>query len=160
MERIFLLIGSNLGDVKAHIDQALNALVQYDIKIVKKSAAVKTAPWGKEDQPEFLNMAVEVACDHSPQDLLCVLKKIEQELGRTAGERWGARIIDLDILFYDRQIVKQDDLVIPHPRFFDRPFAIALMAEIAPHFVPPGSDMSIAGYYQDTLHERKTIHCS
>jgi len=160
MGHIFLLIGSNLGDPAAHVDRALDALEKHDIKIVKRSAAAKTAPWGKTDQPDFLNMAVEVACDYSPQDLLCVLKKIERELGRTAGERWGARIIDLDILFYDRQVVKQDDLVIPHPRFLDRPFAIALMAEIAPHFIPPGSDKSIAGYYRDTLHERKTIHCS
>jgi 2-amino-4-hydroxy-6-hydroxymethyldihydropteridine diphosphokinase len=159
MEHIFLLLGSNLGNTKAHINRALIALQQHDIQVVKKSTFLKTRPWGKTDQPDFLNMAVEVTCNYSPHELLSVLKKIEQELGRTTGERWGPRIIDLDILFYGRQIVKKDDLVIPHQHFFDRPFAVALMAEIAPHFVPPGSEMNITGHYRDSMHERKTIHC-
>jgi 2-amino-4-hydroxy-6-hydroxymethyldihydropteridine diphosphokinase len=118
-----------------------------------------TRPWGGVDQPDFLNMVVQVSCEYTPRELLGVLKSIEREMGRTAGERWSPRVIDIDILFYGSQTVQEDDLVIPHPHFFDRLFAVALMNEIAPQFVPPGSDVNIAEYYRDTIHERKTIHC-
>ena len=159
MEHIYLLIGSNLGNVQGHIEKACRALEHHNITIVKKSNARMTRPWGRTDQPDFLNMAVEVRYEHSPRELLRELKTIEQELGRTEGERWGPRIIDIDILFFGQQIVNQDDLVIPHPRVLERPFAMELMKEIAPDFVPPGSDMSIKEYNRETVHERKTIHC-
>lgn len=149
MEHIFLLAGSNMGSAEDNIDRALRALEQNDIHVVRKSTLLKTKPWGKYDQPDFLNMAVEVTCDHSPRELLQVLKKIERQLGRTPDERWGPRIIDLDIVFYGNETVKEDDLVIPHPHFFDRPFAVSLMAEIAPQFIPPGSAVSIADYHRE-----------
>ena len=159
MEHIYLLLGSNLGKLHRNIDRALAALNQYGIEIVKKSTARMTRPWGKTDQADFLNMVVEIACDYSPRELLGVLKKIERKMGRTAGERWGPRVIDLDILFYGNQTMHEDDLVIPHPHFFDRFFAVTLMHEVAPQFVLPGSDMNVAEYYRDKMHEGKTIHC-
>ncbi|UCC12012.1 MAG: 2-amino-4-hydroxy-6-hydroxymethyldihydropteridine diphosphokinase [candidate division WOR-3 bacterium] len=159
MEHIYLLLGSNIGNVRQNIDRALTALKHSNIKVLKKSTARITQPWGKADQPDFLNMVVQIACEYTPRELLGILKSIEREMGRTVGERWGPRIIDLDILFYGSRTLQEDDLVIPHPHFFDRPFAVALMNDIAPQFVPPGSDMSIAEYYRDRIHERKTIHC-
>ncbi len=159
MEHIYLLLGSNIGNVRQNIDRALAVLKNSSVEVVKKSSARMTRPWGRIDQPDFLNMAVEVACEYTPRELLEVLKSIEREMGRTAAERWGPRIIDLDILFYGSLTLQEDDLVIPHPHFFDRPFAVALMNEIAPQFIPPGSDVSIAEYYRDRIHERKTIHC-
>ncbi len=150
MENIFLLMGTNIGKLKKNLLTALDLLKKNEIRVVKKSKMYRTAPWGDENQPDFLNMALEIECRHEPLELLRVLKKIESLMGRKRNERrWGPRVIDIDILFYGRKIIKQKDLVIPHKEFFNRTFAIRLCAEIAPDFVPPKSNKRLKDYLKD-----------
>ena len=154
-----LLMGTNLGDLETNLTNALNELENKEIKVLKKSRIYRTKPWGRIDQPDFLNMGLEVRCDHEPLDLIRLLKQIEAKVGRKPGGiRWGPRIIDIDIIFYGTQIVKTRDLTIPHASFFERPFAIEILAEIAPDFVPPCSDKKLKACLSGVEHEGSEIY--
>jgi len=153
MDRIFLLLGSNQGDRAAHLKRALAGLRKHDIVVRKRSRVYQTQPWGRTDQPDFLNMALEIACDYSPAALLKVLKSIERRQGRRKTTRWGPRPIDIDILFYDQRIVSTQRLSIPHPRFAERPFAVIPVAEISPSFVDPATGRTLADYRRRISHE-------
>ena len=98
---------------------------------------IETEPWGVRDQPKFINMAAKMETSLGPEKLLNILKKIEVEMGRIPTIRWGPRVIDLDILFYDDLIMKTPDLEIPHPGIKDREFVLRPLAEIAPDKVHP-----------------------
>ena len=153
MNGIFLLLGTNIGELKTNLLKALDEIKKHKIKILRKSKIYKTKPWGKFAQPDFLNMAMEVECDYSPQVLLKIIKDIEANMGRKKTVRWGPRIIDIDILFYGNETVRQKDLIIPHQEFYNRPFAIKPLAEIAPDFTPPFSKKKIRDYLTDIDHE-------
>ena len=160
MEKIFLLIGTNVGDLKSNLLKAQKYLEKHKVKIIKKSKIYKTKPWGNDNQPDFLNIALEVECNYKPLRLLHRLKKIESSMGRKkTGRRWEPRIIDIDILFYGSQIMKRKDLVIPHKEFYNRPFAIKLLAEIAPDFVPPQSEKQVKNYLKGIDDEGFEIYC-
>ncbi len=138
--KIYLGIGSNLGDRKKNINSAFEALdKEKDISPVGISTIYETEPEYVKNQPKFLNCAVEVRTLLSPAGLLRCLKEIEKKLGRTAYELWGPRVIDLDILLYGSLIVDQPGLRIPHPRFEERIFVLLPMAEIAPDLRHPVS---------------------
>jgi 2-amino-4-hydroxy-6-hydroxymethyldihydropteridine diphosphokinase len=102
------------------------------VKITKRSSIIETEPWGVTDQPRFINMVVEAVTSLAPQELLTLLKEIESELGRTPGPRWGPRILDLDILFYDDLVVSTPELTIPHREICNRPFVLKSLEELAP----------------------------
>lgn len=154
-----LLMGTNLGDLETNLTNALNELENNEIKVLKKSRIYRTKPWGRIDQADFLNMGLEVRCDHEPLDLIRLLKQIEAKMGRKPGGiRWGPRIIDIDIIFYGSQIVKTRDLTIPHASFFKRPFAIEILAEIAPEFVPPCSDKKLKDCLSGVKYEGSEIY--
>lgn len=139
MERIYLLLGTNVGNLEENLKRALRLIEARGIKILKKSKIYKTAPWGLSQQPDFLNLALEVASDLTPVSLLRTLKEIETQMGRTgSGGRWLPRVIDIDILFMDGLVIDRADLQIPHREFFSRPFAIKILSDIAPDFQPPG----------------------
>jgi len=108
-------------------------------KILAASSVYETEPWGKTDQPRFLNAACILETELEPPDLLHGLARIERELGRDrrAEERWGPRVIDLDLLFYDGHVENTAALVVPHPRVHERAFALVPLAEIAPETVHP-----------------------
>jgi len=149
MENILLLMGTNVGNLKTNLLTALKLLDKNEIKVVKKSKIYRTRPVGNEDQPDFLNVALEVECPYEPLELLRVLKRIESHMGRKRTRRWGPRVIDIDILFYGDRIIKRKELEIPHREFFNRTFAIKLCAEIAPDFVPPKSKKCIKDYLEE-----------
>ena len=113
-------------------------------RIVAVSSFYETAPWGVEEQPPFLNLAVEVVTGLEPRELLKLLKQIEGELGRIEAGRWGPRLIDLDIIYYGGRVIKEDGLTIPHPRLHERGFVLAPLSEIAPDFVDPVSKKTAA----------------
>lgn len=136
-------MGTNVGALKDNLFRALDELTQSKIKITKKSKIYQTKPWGNVKQSDFLNIVLEVQCNYSPMELLRVLKNIEVKMGRREESRWGPRIIDLDILFYGNRIVNQNNLVIPHKEFYNRPFAIIPLAEISPNFIPPSTKKRI-----------------
>ncbi len=142
MSRIYLSLGTNLGDRHANLQQAI-ALLRVDMEVVDTSPLYKTAPWGVTDQPDFLNLCVTADTTLSPHDLLTRLKTIEAELGRVASHRWGPRLIDIDILFYDDLVMQDDRLTIPHASIADRAFVLAPLADIAADFVHPQTNKTI-----------------
>lgn len=159
MERVYLLLGTNLGNLKRNLLRALEELKKNNIKVHKKSKFYKTKPWGKTDQPDFLNMAVEAESPFTPEELLKRIKEIEIKMKRVPTERWGPRIIDIDILFYGKRKIKKSGLEIPHPQFFNRPFAIIPLAEIAPNFIPPNSNKKIKELLNEVTDEGVEIYC-
>ncbi len=143
MHKIYLLLGSNLGDRQKNIDNAINELKACGIIISRKSSLYNTAPWGYTEQPEFLNQALECFTSLEPVELLEEIKKIEKKMGRIDIVRYGPRIIDIDIIFYDDLILKTDKLIIPHPLMHKRLFVLKPLNEIAPDFIHPELKLSV-----------------
>lgn len=133
---IYLALGTNLGDRLANLRAALRSLPP-DVQPVSASRVFETPPWGFADQPAFLNMALHARTALEPGSLLRKLKTLEVELGRGETFRWGPRVIDLDILFYDDLVLDTPPLVIPHPRLHERGFVLVPLADIAPDLVHP-----------------------
>ena len=136
MPVVYLSLGTNLGDRLANLRKALRALAP-GVRILSESRVYETPAWGYEDQPPFLNMVVKAETDLDPHPLLTRLKDLERELGRTPTFRWGPRLIDIDILFYNDLILELPDLIIPHPRLHERAFVLVPLRDIAPGFVHP-----------------------
>ena len=161
MQKILLLLGTNLGDLKNNLIKAQKELENRKIKIVNRSKVYQTKPWGRVDQPDFLNMGLEISCHYKPLELFSVLKQIESIMGRKSESmRWGPRVIDIDIIFYGSQVIESLQLTIPHREFFNRPFAIKILAEIAPDFIPPCSKKKLQDYLNGIEHEGFKIYRS
>lgn len=140
---IYLGLGSNLGDRLANLERARYALApQFALESV--SAVYETDPWGYQDQPRFLNQVLGGTTQLSPSDLLRHIKEIETALGRKAILRYGPRLIDIDILFFDNLIVEEPGLTIPHPRLEERPFMLVPLHDLAPELRHPGHGRSVS----------------
>ncbi|MEK6221105.1 MAG: 2-amino-4-hydroxy-6-hydroxymethyldihydropteridine diphosphokinase [Chloroflexota bacterium] len=133
---IYLGLGTNIGDRKENLSAVIK-LFPPDILVSQKSEIYETAPWGYTQQAHFLNMVVKAETDLSPIELLGVVKSIETELGRTASFRYGPRVIDIDILFYNTLIHQEAKLTIPHPHVHERAFMLVPLNDISPDFVHP-----------------------
>ncbi|MCB1520754.1 MAG: 2-amino-4-hydroxy-6-hydroxymethyldihydropteridine diphosphokinase [Hyphomicrobiaceae bacterium] len=134
-----IALGSNIGDKRANIAAALAMLVESgEVRIVARSRDFKTPPWGKTDQPWFVNACAGVETSLAPRPLLQHCLAIERRLGRIREEKWGPRIIDLDVLVHRAGAVDEPDLVLPHPRISERAFVLAPLADIAPALVLNG----------------------
>jgi len=136
MARAYLSIGSNQGGRVENCTIAV-AKLAHKVKVLSVSAVYETGPWGKTDQPDFMNVAVEVETQLGPHELLETCKRIEDIMGRTPGERWGPRIIDLDILLYEDRMMEDEYLVLPHPRMHERRFVLQPLSDIAPQVRHP-----------------------
>ncbi len=129
----FLGLGSNLGDRLTTLQAAVDLLhADPATRVDEVSSVYETDPVGGPDQEPFLNLAVRVATRRSPRRLLRLCNQVEARLGRIRGVRWGPRTIDIDVLVYDDRRVRTRDLVIPHPRLVERPFALVPLMEVAP----------------------------
>ena len=129
---VYLLLGSNLGERKELINEAILMIEGRIGSVVSKSAMYETAAWGKEDQPSFLNVAVGLETNMTANEVLDSALTIEQELGRVRLEKWGARLIDIDVILYGQEIIDDGErLQVPHPRMQDRKFVLEPLAEIA-----------------------------
>ncbi len=138
MPTAYIGIGSNLGNREENCEKSIQLIEEYSgIKVTKHSSMSETEPWGIKDQPKFINMAIEIVTDLEPEALLSLLKKIEKASGRTPEVKWGPRVIDLDILFYDDLVLKTPGLEIPHPEICKRDFVLKPLKEIAPDKVHP-----------------------
>jgi 2-amino-4-hydroxy-6-hydroxymethyldihydropteridine diphosphokinase len=126
----FLLLGTNLGDRKKNLSTARKAIEVSVGTILKASSIYQTAAWGKKDQPDFLNQALEVQTALSAEDVLGEILKIEQTMGRTRDQHWGERIIDIDILLFEKKMISSMALKVPHPELANRRFALEPLAEI------------------------------
>lgn len=149
-DRIFLLLGSNLGDTLRHLHECVS-MIRSDVgTVIHQSSRYKTEPWGNQDQAWFLNQAIELTTSLSPSDLLRRLKGIEASLGRVNEIKWGPRNIDIDILLYGDLILDDPSLKIPHPLLADRRFALVPLAEIAGSIQHPVLKKSIHDLLNET----------
>lgn len=134
-----LAFGSNLGESAGMIGRAIDALdAMLDVSVTARSSLYATPPWGVEDQPDFVNACALVETCLAPLDLLTACKDLEVALGRVPGERWGPRLIDIDVLWMDGVSLESERLTLPHPRMTERAFVLVPMAEMAPNLVVGG----------------------
>ena len=132
-ERVFLGLGSNLGDRESYLQAALDRIsLLPGTRLVKASSVIETPPWGVTEQPSFLNLVAEIRTGLEPEELLKAVKEIEAEVGRQATYRWGPREIDIDLLLFGNRTVELPQLMLPHPRLRERAFVLEPLEEIAP----------------------------
>ena len=137
MTDVYLLLGSNEGDLQRLLQQAIEQLGTLG-NFCGQSAIYQTAAWGIEDQPAFLNMALCLQTEMHPLELLQEIHNIEHNLGRQRSLKWGQRTLDIDILFYGDAIIDLPELKVPHPYLHERRFALVPLNEIAPDVIHPG----------------------
>ena len=135
--RVFLGLGSNLGDRAHYLGEAIAALASPLIKVLATSSIYETEPWGVMDQPLYWNQVIEVETFLEPLELLHVCQGIELRLGRERKVHWGPRTIDIDLLIYDNTVSESKELILPHPYLEERAFVLAPLREIAPELVLP-----------------------
>ncbi len=145
MPTVYLGLGANLGKRREMIDAALAQLAAHPaIRVRTVSSLIETEPvGGPPGQPDYLNGAAEIETDLEPAALLAELKRIEHDLGRRQGPRWGPRRIDLDILLYNRLVLDTPDLSIPHPRLRERRFVLEPLSGIAPDAIDPITGLTV-----------------
>jgi 2-amino-4-hydroxy-6-hydroxymethyldihydropteridine diphosphokinase len=137
MPRVFISIGSNLGDRVLNCKKALHEISAF-AKVLRVSSAYETEPVGNEDQPCFINCAAEIETALPPIELLKRLREVEDGLGRVRDEKWGPRTMDIDLIFYDDLIIDTEELKIPHVSAHARRFVLEPVCEIDPWVVHPG----------------------
>lgn len=129
--RCYLGLGANLGDRLGNLRRAVALLAaEPGIRLLRSSRVYETEPVGGPEQPPYLNAVVEIATELGPRELLAACARIEAELGRVRAERWGPRTIDVDVLTYGRETIREPDLVVPHPRMHERGFVLVPLAEL------------------------------
>lgn len=135
--RVYLSTGSNQGESISNLSKAIFLIEKEIGKVVRTSSIYRTAAWGKTDQPDFVNQCLLVHSMFSPVMILKKLNHIEKQIGRVRIEKWGPRIIDIDILFFDQMVLQTRSLQIPHPEIQNRMFVLKPLNEIAPNFKHP-----------------------
>lgn len=140
----YIGVGSNLGEPAQNIEKAKTLLASASgITFIRSSSIYETEPWGVKDQPKFANAVWVIETSLKPIDLFLALKEIENTMGRKKILRYGPRIIDLDILFYDKIIYQDTNITIPHPKIQDRSFVLFPLSELAGEFIHPLFNVSI-----------------
>jgi 2-amino-4-hydroxy-6-hydroxymethyldihydropteridine diphosphokinase len=137
MNKVFLLIGGNIGDRLQNLHQAIALLSTTCGPVLQQSAVYETAAWGKTDQAAFLNQALLLTTSLTPQALITTILSVEEEMGRLRMEKNGPRVIDIDIIFYNEVVMNEPNLIIPHPQLQNRRFVLVPLVEIAPDLVHP-----------------------
>ncbi len=134
----YLGLGSNLGDKLKFITKAIDQISKLkNVRITRTSSMIVTAPYGKTDQPDFINCVIELDTDLLPEELLKKCLYIENQLGRIRKEKWGPRTIDIDMLFYEGEIINTELLVLPHPQLHKREFVLTSLNELCPDLIHP-----------------------
>jgi 2-amino-4-hydroxy-6-hydroxymethyldihydropteridine diphosphokinase len=147
MSRAYLALGGNVGDSRAILDRAVAMLCDGpDVRLLARSSDYRTAPWGVTDQAPFINLCIAVETSLAPHPLLARAHEVERALGRdrTREQRWGPRSADIDIITYDGVSLNDKDLIVPHPRLFERAFVLIPLAEIAPDLIVAGTRIADA----------------
>jgi 2-amino-4-hydroxy-6-hydroxymethyldihydropteridine diphosphokinase len=143
MVTVFLLLGTNLGNRELFLQEAITHIQQLVAPVTKTSAVYETQSWGKTDQPDYLNQVITLQTNLAAQDVLNKILDIELLMGRKREEKWGSRIIDIDILFYGDAVINEPGLIVPHPELHNRRFTLEPLAEIAPEFLHPALNKNI-----------------
>ena len=134
---VYLSLGSNMGNRREHIEAGTKLIVKTIGKIARKSHLYETQAWGKTDQEPFINQVIMINTSLEPRDLLEAITRIDREMGRERKEKWGPRILDIDILFYGKRVIRDKGLEIPHPELHKRAFVLVPMMEIDPELEHP-----------------------
>ncbi len=150
---VYLSLGTNLGNKKENLKNAVLFLGKNHIKILKTSSVYKTEPIGYKNQPEFLNMVLKGKVDLSPENLLKIILKIEKKLGRKRKQQWGPRIIDIDILLFNNKIITNNNLTIPHPQMHKRNFVLVPLLEIESDLIHPVFKKKLKSYIKNNSGE-------
>src|SRR5690606_10666949 len=137
MTLAYLLVGGNLGDRFAQVSNALQNIERDVGTVISRSSLYETEAWGKEDVPAYLNQVVAVDTELTARELLETVQEIEKRMGRARMEKWGSRLIDIDILFYGEECIDEPDLIIPHPFLAQRKFTLIPLNEIAADLIHP-----------------------
>ena len=153
MQRVFISMGSNIGDRVENCRKALEEISAW-ARIVNVSSVYETEPVGRGDQEDFINCAAEIETPLSPHELLARFKSTENKLGRVSGERWGPRVIDIDIIFYGNLIIDSEELQIPHLSAHVRRFVLEPLCEIEPGFIHPGCGITVSELLQNLEDEK------
>lgn len=154
MVTVYIALGSNMGDRHAYLDRALTKMEESGIHIKKLSSRLETKAYGYTKQADFINMVAEAETLLSPDELLHQLQSIEKSLDRVREVRWGPRTIDLDILFYGSEVIRQTNLEIPHKDMIHRDFVLKPLQEIAPSLMHPVYLRPIQVLYEEYLSEQ------
>ncbi len=149
MKKVFIAIGTNIGNRQENIDTAINQLNNNNVNIIKKSRIYSTAPMYETEQDRFLNMVVFAETNIKPTELLKLLKDLEEKIGRTPSFRNGPRLIDLDILYYDDLIINEEDLQIPHIKISERQFVLQPLMDINPDWLDIRTNKTIKKMQQE-----------
>ena len=144
----YLHLGSNVGDRKQMLLNAIQAISIQIGNITKESSIYETEPWGLTNQPDFYNMAVEVHSEIKVEEVFNLIKSIEKEMDRQKDIKWGPRNIDIDILYCNDMIVETPELTIPHPQIYNRNFVLIPMIEIAGELIDPVKNLSLDELYE------------
>lgn len=142
---VYVAFGSNLGERKENILSAIDFMEKKHMEFLRISSMYETEPYGVKEQPKFINCAALIKTTYAPMELMDMLLDIEKALGRVRTAKWGPRVIDIDIIFYDNKIINFVDLIIPHPDMQNREFVLKPLAEIAPDYIHPKFKKSVAG---------------
>jgi 2-amino-4-hydroxy-6-hydroxymethyldihydropteridine diphosphokinase len=149
--RVFLGLGSNVGDRLKYIEDAIERIEKLDgVTLVKKASIYETEPWGVKDQEHFLNTAIEIHTSLSAKDLHKKIKDIEEKLGRENRDRWTSREIDIDLLFYGDEVIDDENLNIPHREIENRKFVLIPLAEIDQDFIHPVLNKPVSVLLRET----------
>ena len=137
MNRAYILLGTNMGNKLAHLQMAIELMYLQNISLVQQSSIYRTAAWGNTNQDDFYNQVLAVETEISAENLLQTLLGIETKMGRTRNQKWEARIIDLDILYFNNEIIDTENLKVPHPYLHVRKFTLIPLTEIAANYIHP-----------------------
>lgn len=160
MNSVYLLLGGNSGDRKKNLLTAVRFIEKNAGKIEKCSSVYETAPWGKTDQPAFLNCVIKILTEKKAEEVLHTILEIEKKMGRKRKEKWSERNIDIDILFFNSEIINEASLIVPHPFIPVRRFTLVPLCEIGGNYSHPvsGKTMNeLLAVCTDTLEVKKAF---
>ena len=137
MNTVYIQLGSNLGERESFIAKSMEQIEENIGEIITASSIFETTPWGNENQNNFLNSVIKIKTTFDAFKVLKKSQEIENNLGRDRNEKWGKRTIDIDILFYNNEIINTTKLIIPHPLLHERKFVLVPLSEIDPNYIHP-----------------------
>jgi len=155
MNEVYLQLGSNIGDRLDNLDQSIKIITERIGNVLEKSSVYESTPWGVENQRNFLNQVIFVKSNFDPYTILDLVLQIEKDMGRIRIEKWGERIIDIDILFIDDLIIESENLCVPHEFIAKRKFVLQPMCEIAPGFIHPKLNKTISQLLEECIDDEK-----
>ncbi|MDL4840509.1 2-amino-4-hydroxy-6-hydroxymethyldihydropteridine diphosphokinase [Aquibacillus rhizosphaerae] len=160
MNTVYIALGSNINPRSAYLNQAIDNLrLSEHIFVISYSPIYETEPVGYLEQENFLNMVIEIETSLEPLDLLNYCKGIEKKIGRKRGVRWGPRVIDLDILLYNQENIRTEQLIVPHPRMHERAFVLIPLKDVNPSLNIPSLNKSVASVLDEvTTQEKKGVY--